>query len=47
MIVPNMNRIEVMQQLYKIAPQLIQKGLAKETHLRKKPMRKIPKNLRD
>jgi hypothetical protein len=35
-----------MKQLAKIAPQLIDKGLAKTAHLRTKSLRKLPKKLR-
>lgn len=35
-----------MKQLEKIAPQLIEKGLAKTAHLNTKPVRKLPKKLR-
>ncbi|WP_127120970.1 hypothetical protein [Chryseotalea sanaruensis] len=41
-----MTRTEVMEQLSKIAPQLLQKGFAKMGYLNKKPLRKLPKKMR-
>lgn len=46
MILPNMTRPEVMEQFAKIAPQLLNKGLAKIAYLNKKPIRKLPKKTR-
>jgi hypothetical protein len=46
MILPNMTREEVVKQLAKIAPQLLDKGFAKISYLKKKSLHKLPKKLR-